>query len=150
MTDTLDLTQFAATIDTAAERGHAFTLGYIDDDGYPAVSFRGSTHVHGPEQLAIWVRKVDDGFVKAIAGRPQVTLLYYGRGGPDPMYLSIRGRARVDPSVNDAVYKKIIEGERGQDPEQKGVAVVIDVESVRGFAATGAFQLTAAGAAVGG
>ena len=59
------------------------------------------------------------------------------------MLLSIRGRARVDPSADDAVYAGMIEGERGQDPDRKGVAVVIDVESVRGFGADGPFQLSA-------
>ena len=141
MADTLDLTgDIAAAIDSAAERGHAASLGYIDDDGYPAVSFRGSTRVYGPQQLAIWARKPDDGFARAIASRPQVSLVYYGPGGPGPMYLVFRGRAHVDPSVNDAVYARIPEGERQQDPDKQGVAVIVDVESVQGFAADGPFR----------
>jgi hypothetical protein len=142
--DELDLTGgIAQAINAAALRGHTLALGYVDDDGYPAVSFRGSTQVYGPRQLAIWVRKPDDGFARAIATRPKVTLAYYGPGGPGPFFLSIRGRARVVPSANDAVYAAIIEGERGQDPDRMGVAVLIDVETVRGFGAEGAFQLDA-------
>ena len=54
MPDDLDLTgDIASAIDAAAQRGHALAVGSIDDDGYPAVSFRGSTQVHGPRQLAI-------------------------------------------------------------------------------------------------
>jgi hypothetical protein len=132
--DDLDLTRdIAPSIDGAALRGHTLALGYVDDDGYPAVSFRGSTQVYGPRQLAVWVRKPDDGFARAIVTRPKVTLAYYGPGGPGPFFLSIRGRARVEPSANDAVYAGMIEGERGQDPDRKGVAVLIDVESVRAF-----------------
>jgi hypothetical protein len=37
----------------------------------------------------------------------------------------------------------MIEGERGQDPDRNGVAVLIDVETVRGFGADGGFQLDA-------
>jgi hypothetical protein len=145
MSDELDLTrEIAHSIDGAALRGHTLALGYIDDDGYPAVSFRGSTQVHGPEQLAIWVRNPDDGFARAIRARPKVTLAYYGPGGPDPFFLSIRGQARADASANDEVYAAIIEGEQKQDPERKGIAVIIDVESVRGFGANGGFQLGAA------
>jgi hypothetical protein len=141
MTDTLDLGgDISTTVASAAERGHTLALGYIDDAGYPVVSFRGSTQVHGPKQLAIWVRKTDDGFAKAIADRPQVTLVYYGPGGPGPMYLAFRGRAHVDPSANDVVYAKIIEGERQQDPDRNGIAVIIDVDSVQGFGADGPFQ----------
>ena len=63
MTATLDLTgEIADAVTGAAERGHTLALGYIDDEGYPVVGFRGSTQVLGPQQLAVWARKVDDGF----------------------------------------------------------------------------------------
>ena len=142
MADRLDLIgDVAAAIDGAAERGHAIVLGYIGDDGYAAISFRGSTQVHGPRQLALWARKPDEGLAKVIARRPHVSLLYYAPDGPGPKYLSIHGHARVDSSANDGVYAKMIEGERQQDPERHGVAVVIDVETVNGFGAEGPFSM---------
>jgi hypothetical protein len=148
MSDELDLTgDIAAAINGAAARGHTLALGYIDEDGYPAVSFRGSTQVYGPTQLAIWARKLDDGFARSIAARPQVTLVHFEHGGPGPAWLSIRGHAHVEPSANDTVYANMIEGERQQDPDRKGGAVLIDVESVRGFGADGPFAMAAAAAA---
>ena len=138
----MDLTaDIAAAVDGAAARGHAVVLGYIDEGGYPAVSFRGSTQVRGPQQLAIWARKADDGFAKAIAERPQVSLMFYEPESDGLKYLTFRGRARVEPSANDEVYANIIDGEKAQDPDHKGVAVVIEVESVNGFGADGPFQL---------
>lgn len=147
MANPLDLTgDIAAAVDRAAERGHQLALGYVADDGYPAVSFRGSTQVLGPDRLAVWARTPDEGFAKAIAERPQVSLVYFGPGGPGPMFLSFKGRARVDPSQNDAVYGAMIEGEQQQDPDRAGVAVVIDVEQVQGMGADGFFvQERAAG-----
>ena len=72
------------------------------------------------------------------------SLLYYGGAdGPSPKYLSFQGLAHVEPAANDEVYAKMIGGERGQDPEREGVAVIVDVESVFGFDAEGPFQLTA-------
>jgi hypothetical protein len=140
--DRLDLTgDIAAAVDGAAARGSALVLGYIGDDGYPAISFRGSTQVHGPEQLAVWARKAHEGFAKAVAERPQVSLLYYSPDGPGPKYLSFQGRARVDPSANDEVYAAQIEGEKKQDPDRNGVAVIVDVDSVNGFGAQGAFRM---------
>jgi hypothetical protein len=144
MSGELDLTgAIASAIDGAAARGHQLAISYLDDDGYPAVSFRGSLQVLSATQLGLWARRVDDGLARAIGERPKVSLVYYEPGGPGPMLLSIRGRARVDPSADDAVYAGMIEGERGQDPDRNGVAVVIDVESVRGFGADGPFQLSA-------
>lgn len=142
MADALDLTgDIATAIDGAALRGATLALAYVRDDLSPAVSFRGSTHVHGPTELALWVRKRDSGFVKAIAERPRVSLVYYGGpDGPGPRFLSIEGRARVAPELDDEVWSAIIEGERQQDPERKGVAVLIEVDSVTGFGADGLFQ----------
>jgi hypothetical protein len=143
MADKLELNgEIAGAIDTAASRGRLVALGYVDEHGDASVSFRGSTHVHGSQQLAIWVRKADEGFAKAIAAHPQVSLVYYSPGGgPGPRYLSFKGRAHVDSSANDEVYSAIIEGERQQDPDRKGVAVIIDVDSVNGFADSGPFRM---------
>jgi hypothetical protein len=140
----LDLTgEIALAVDGAAGRGHALVVGYVDDAGYPVTSFRGSTHVHGPTQLALWARKQTDGLAKAIGANPQVTLLYFDREGPGPFFLSFRGKARVAPEADDAVYAGMSQGERDLDPERQGVAVLIDVESVFGAGASGPIQQSA-------
>lgn len=141
MPDTLDLTgDIAAAIDGAALRGATLALAYVREDGRPSVSFRGSTQVHSPTELALWTRKRDSGLAPAIAKEPRVSLVYYGPGGPGPMYLAIEGRARVAPEVNEQVWTTMIDGERQQDSEQAGVAVLIDVDSVAGAGPDGYFQ----------
>jgi hypothetical protein len=145
MADKLDLTthEIPDAIDTAILRGHKIVLGHIDENGDPIVSFRGSTHVHGPEQLAIWVRKRDSGFATAIKTHPHVHVIYHGgHDGPGPGFLSFKGSARTDPSANDTVYEASVEPERDHDPERNGIAVIIDVDSVEGFSrATGKFEM---------
>jgi hypothetical protein len=137
----LNLTEeIAEAIDGAAERGPALVLGYVADDGTASLSFRGSTQVYSKDQLAIWVRKRDDGLAKAIQARPGVSLIYFSRDTPGPAYLSIRGRARLAPELNDVVYERMIAGEQAQDPERKGIAVVIDVDDVIGLGALGRFH----------
>jgi general stress protein 26 len=137
----IDLTgDIQLAIDGAAERGHTLALGYIDDDGYPATSFRGSTQVHDATHLALWARNKEDGFVKAIADRPKVTLLFFEHGGPGPVFLSIRGEAKADPSINDAVFEKMIQAEKDHGDKEKGVAVLVEVQSVRGARDDGFFE----------
>ncbi len=127
-------------IATASERGHQVAVAYVDDDGYPSVSFRGTTQVIGPDRLAIWARKRDEGLAAAIAARPEVGLLYYAPdGGPGPAYLALRGRAHVDSSLDERVYAAAPQGEREQDPDRAGVAVVIEVDRVQGFGQEGPF-----------
>jgi hypothetical protein len=130
----------ALAVNGAPARGHQLVIGYIDEDGYPATSYRGSTQVYSPTQLAIWARKPDSGIARSIVDRPKVTLVYYGPGSPGPLMLSFRGRARIDPSANDRVYSNMIEIEQKLDPERKGVAIIIDVEQVRGYGSAGRFE----------
>lgn len=142
MPDSLDLTgDIAAAVDSAGARGSALVVGYIGDDGFPALSFRGSTHVHGPGELAIWARKADEGLARTVAERPQVSLLYYAPDGPGPAYLAIQGRARLDSTADEDVYASISDVEKSKDPDRKGVAVIIDVDSVSGVGADGPFSM---------
>jgi hypothetical protein len=145
MADKLDLSgEIANAIDAAALRGKTAVLGYVGDDGYAAISFRGSLQVHSSTQLALWSRATEGGLIAAITADPKVSLLYYGgQDGPGPAFLSFHGLAHVDPGADDAVYGGMIEGERGQDPDRNGVAVIVDVQSVRGFGAEGAFEQVA-------
>ena len=96
MPDPIDLSgPVQEALDGAVLRGHQMALAYVREDGSPAATFRGSTHVHTPTELAIWVRKRDDGFAKAIAKEPRVSLVYADFDGPGARYVSIEGRARA-------------------------------------------------------
>jgi Pyridoxamine 5'-phosphate oxidase len=141
MPDPVNLTgEIAAAIDGAALRGHTLAVAYVRDDGSPSVSFRGSTYVHSPTQLAIWARKRDSGLAAAVIDRPRVSLVFFETDGPGARYLAIEGHARVVPELDQQVYEAIIEPERQQDPERQGVAVLIDVNSVAGAGENGFFQ----------
>jgi hypothetical protein len=115
-------------------------VGYVGDDGAPHLSFRGSTQVFGPDQLAIWVRNPDGGFVSAVRTRPRVSLLY--RSSEPRRVLSFGGRARIDATANDVVYANTHPAERDRDPEKKGVALIVDLDEVSGFGPSGAIRMT--------
>jgi hypothetical protein len=127
-------------VNGALAAGRPLVLGYIGEDGYPHLSHRGSTHVHGPQQLAIWGRNPDGGFQRSIADRPEVGLFLFRPGDP-PGLLTFRGRARLDPSQNDVVWAATPQGEKDNDPERKGGAVIIDLDSVQGLGPDGFFTM---------
>lgn len=131
MADTLDLTEdLAPALDGALGSGHPVAVAYVGADDRPALSYRGSVHVHGPQQVAVWARNPSDGLAAAVAERPHVSLLYFDAETPGPVYASIEGRAKVDPAANEQVYAAMVQGERDQDPEAKGVAVIVDVDNL--------------------
>jgi pyridoxamine 5'-phosphate oxidase-like protein len=141
MPDPVNLTgEIVAAIDGAVLRGRPLAVAFVRDDGSPSVSFRGSTYVRSPAELAIWVRKADSGLAAAIVERPHLSFVFYETDGPGARYLAIEGRARVARELDQEVYDAIVEPERQQDPERKGVAVVIDVDSVAGAGENGFFQ----------
>ncbi len=43
-------------VDTAFETLKPIVVSYVDENGAPQLSFRGSTQAHSETQLAIWVR----------------------------------------------------------------------------------------------
>jgi pyridoxamine 5'-phosphate oxidase-like protein len=141
MADQIDLSgEIQAAIDGAILRGRPLVVAYVREDGSPAAAFRGSTYVYSPTELAIWVRKRDEGFAKAIEREPRVSLAFLEREGPGAAFLMIHGRARLAPELADEVYAAIPEPERNQDSERKGVPVVVDVDGVTGAGSAGFFQ----------
>jgi hypothetical protein len=128
------------TVNGALASHHPIVLAYVGDDGAPHVSYRGSTQVFGTDQLAIWVRNPNSGLVRAVRIHSRVELLY---GSADPPRLfTFKGSARIDTSANEIVYANSPKGERDHDPDRKGVALIIDLDEVVGFGASGPVRLT--------
>jgi hypothetical protein len=141
MPDPVNLTgDISAAIDGAVLRGHPLAVAFVRDDGSASVSFRGGAYVYSPTELAIWVRKRDSGLAAAITERPRVSLVFLEPEGPGARYLAIEGRARIAPELDQEVHDAIVEPERNQDPDRKGVAVLVEVDSVTGAGKDGFFQ----------
>jgi hypothetical protein len=122
-------------VNTALETGRAVAIAYVDENGAPQLSFRGSTQAYGDTQLAIWVRNPQGRILEATRSNPAVALIY---GNFDPNargFMVFRGRARIDESTDARrrVNEQAPEGERNLDKERKGVALIIDLDSVEGF-----------------
>jgi hypothetical protein len=126
----------------ARDANKTLVLGYVGPDNAPHLSYRGGVHVYGSDQLAIWVRTRHGGLVKAISQNPHVALLYSNLDGEDRRLFRFAGRARVDESANDLVWENTQEIEKQRDPEKNGVAVIVDIDAVSGFGASGAFQMS--------
>jgi Pyridoxamine 5'-phosphate oxidase len=122
-------------INSAFGTGKPLAIAYVDLQGAPQLSYRGSTQAYGDRALAIWVRNPEGGILPSIARTPAVALIYGDFNPTDRRFMILRGRARVDGSK--AVRKKVYDGahefERSQDKDQKGVALIIELDSVEGF-----------------
>jgi hypothetical protein len=115
-------------VGSAYETGNVFTVAYNGADGWPHVSRRGTVQVLGPDQLALWVRKRDDGLAAALATAPELTLFFIDLMGRGVVYTFYgRGHLSEDADVRERVWGGSPAREQGQDPERNGVAVIVDL-----------------------
>ena len=125
--------ELKALVDNALKSRHPMLIAYADED-QPVLSFRGSTQAFSDTQLAIWVRNGEGRFIRAIARNPKVALMY--RDEDSKATFQFQGRARVesDEAARRRIYEHSAEIERDHDFARAGVAVVIDLDRVEGYA----------------
>jgi Pyridoxamine 5'-phosphate oxidase len=125
--------EVALRVNEARNAGKPLVLCYIASDGRPVASVRGSVHVHGDGQLAMWVRHAKGDLAQSIVENPYVTLLY--RDNEARTTFTLNGRARLDDdeAVRARVYDESPEGEAdAHDPDHNGAAMIIDLDSIEG------------------
>lgn len=131
----LRLTEELKTLvnDALATR-HPMLLAYVDESGQPVVSFRGSTQVFSDEQLAIWVRNGSGSLIRSIARNPKVALMY--RDEDKKATFQFQGRAWIADSPRDRrqVYDASHKVEQDHDFAELGVAMIIDLDRIEGYA----------------
>ena len=123
--------------------GVAMVVGYVDRAGDPHVSPYGSLHASGDDQLALWVRNPQGDLIQGIARNPNVAILYAQLSSRT--FERMRGRARVAETAGERtrVFEGMHSFEQRGDPDRKGVAILIDLDSAGGRAADGTmFNMT--------
>ena len=121
-------------VDNALVSKHPMLVAYADENGQPVVSFRGSTQAFSDDQLAIWVRNAEGSFLKSITKNPKVALMY--RDEDTKATYQFQGRARIatDAATRKQVYERMAPVERDHDYAETGVALLIDLDLVQGYA----------------
>jgi hypothetical protein len=129
--------ELRGAIDRALAEKRPMLLAHVGPGGQPVQSFRGSTQVHADDQLAMWVRNPEGDFVRAIAANPRVSFVY--RNEEARATYQLQGRARVvdDPAVRRQVFDRSADAERAHDFAMLGVAVLVDLDRVEGWAGVG-------------
>jgi len=123
--------EIKALVDTGMDTGNIMLLAAVDADMKPVLSFRGSTAAYSDTQLSLWVRNTAGGTIEAIKQNPQVALMYRSQAVP---LLQFAGRARIatDAAERERVFSIAHEREQKQDPERKGIAVIVELDRVSG------------------
>jgi len=85
----------------------------------------------------LWVRNPQGDLIQGIARNPNVAIFYAQLSSRT--FVRMRGRARVAETAEERT--RVFEGmhpfEQSGDPDRKGIAIVIDLDSAAGRAADG-------------
>jgi hypothetical protein len=128
----VDLRPFAVAIDGALDNGTPVVAAYVDGDGQPQLSFRGTVQVLDRARLALWIRDANGGLPRALATNPRLAFWYHDRSTRATYQFQGRGRVETDPATRDVVFEGSPTREQQFDPDRSGVAVVVDIDVVTG------------------
>jgi hypothetical protein len=124
-------------IDNALAERHPMLVAHVDARGQPVLSFRGSVQVFSDDQLAMWIRSAEGGFIQALRANPRIALMY--RDEDAKATYQFQGRARVTATLAErrAIFDRAPAVERAHDFAMLGAAVVVDLDRVEGYAGLG-------------
>ena len=127
----------AAIIDGALDNKTPFIAAYVDADGVPHVSPRGTVQSWSPTAVAMWARDPNGGMTRAIPTNPAVSLFY--RDGANRTQYELVGRMRIteDPEERQRIFDRSPLVERNFDPLLRGTAIIVDLDSFVGSGPTG-------------
>jgi len=124
-------------IDNALAERHPMLVSHVDPNGQPVLTFRGSVQALGDDQLAMWIRSPEGGFIQSIRANPRIALMYRDEDAKATYQFQGRARVSAEPAQRQAIFDRCHPAERAHDFAMLGVAVVVDLDRVEGYAGLG-------------
>ncbi|MBV8716090.1 MAG: pyridoxamine 5'-phosphate oxidase family protein [Chloroflexi bacterium] len=128
-------------INGALRNNTPMSVAYVDEDGKPNLSLRGSVQVYSPTQLSIWVRNSSSGMARAIAKNPNIALLYRDSATRSTLVVQGVGHIETDPAIRDRVWDMIQDVEQKHETRESGCALIIDVTRMQGGTPRGGVRM---------
>jgi general stress protein 26 len=119
-------------VDKAYDEKKYCVWATTSDDGYPDISFRGSTYVFDEEHIAFWDRSLGTSTTN-LEKNPNVCMLYYDK--ENRLGWRFYGQASVykQGEMREKIMSRVIKPELDKDPERKGYGVLVRVDKIRGY-----------------
>ena len=104
-------------------------VGTASKDGQPQISVKGSVSVYDGETLAYWERSLRSA-LENVSENPQIVIFY--RNPDKRINWRFHGTATVHESgeIRDKVKSQTPQPELDRDPDDKGIAILVKVDSI--------------------
>lgn len=121
--------QMAGAVNNALADATPCIIGTASGSGMPNISFRGSVMVFDDEHLAFWERS-RGGSLRNLQENPQIEIFYRNRDRGVAWRFDGRASILESGDVREQIMNRVVEREINQDPERKGIAILIRVDRV--------------------
>lgn len=128
-------------VNGALANGTPVMVAYVDANGQPHLSPRGTAQAFSEDQLALWNRDPQGGMTRGIAANPKVALYYRDPKARTTYQFAGRARVTTDPEERTRIYENSPEIERNLDASRFGVAVIVDLDVVEGGSPAGRVRM---------
>lgn len=109
------------------------------EDGYPDVSFRGSTFVFDEEHIAFWDRSLGMSTVN-LEKNPNVCMLYYDKEGRLGWRFYGKATVHKQGEVREQIMSRTVKEELDKDPQRKGYGVLVRIDKIRRYSGADVVQ----------
>lgn len=127
-------------VNDALRNGTPCVVAYVDEEGRPSLSLRGSTCAFSDTELAIWVRNPESGIVKALDKNNNIAVLYRDQKSRSTLIFQGKGRIATDQATRDRLFEMTPEVEQNHVPDRTGAALIIELERAMGGTPRGGFR----------
>jgi len=134
--------QVRSAVNGALANGTPMVLAYVNANGQPVQTIRGSVQVYSPHQICAWLRHAEGETVNSVRANPNVSLMY--RDSRTRTTISFEGVGRFTETVEerDRVYELAPETEQMHVPDRSGIGLIVDIKHMLAFTPSGTYRLS--------
>ncbi len=121
--------QMRELIDPALAKGTPCLVATVSRDGKPNIGYKGSVMVFGDESLAFWER-THQGTLKNLEENPNVMILFRDPATRTAWRFAGKATIHKEGPLREQVMARTVQPELDRDPERKGYAVIVTVDTV--------------------
>jgi hypothetical protein len=125
---TREIPEFVAPqVNAGRAEGKSLSVAYVDEEGRPVLSLRGSVTIVNGHQICLWLRHANGEMARSLHKNPNIAFLY--RDDPSRTTYTFQGRARIETgeAERNRIFEQTPPDEQRHDPDRSGAAVLVEV-----------------------
>jgi len=131
-----------SVVNNALSNSTPMVLAYVNSEGKPVQTIRGSVQVYSPTEVCAWLRHAEGDTVNSVKANPHISFMY--RDSRTRTTISFEGNGRFTETDEERarVYELAPETEQMHVPDRSGIGLIMDVRTMLAFTPSGTYRLS--------